>query len=100
MLGFEHHSPSIHSASRWSISPRIHVAFEYNFCCIIENLQIGEKKSEQESDLVKSVFAFFYLELLSLFLRRTSASCLVMTDKDVATALQQWSVGETRCRFL
>jgi len=43
-------------------------------------------KCEKENNLIKSVFAFFTLELLSLFVRRTSASCLMITHKDVATA--------------
>jgi len=42
MLGCEHQSPSQRSVSRSNISSRLHVAFEYNFCCLMKTLQLGE----------------------------------------------------------
>jgi len=48
---------------------------------------------------MESVFAVFTQEVLSSLLWRTSASSWTVTIKDVATAVQQWSVGETRWRF-
>jgi len=42
-----------------------------------------------------SAFSSFMLELLSLLIRQTAASCLMLTHADVATAVQQVSVGKT-----
>jgi len=38
---------------------------------------------------MKSEFALFVFKLLSLFIRQILASCLMMTHKDVVTAVQQ-----------
>jgi len=43
--------------------------------------QISEQKSEQDTSSIKSAFAFFKLEVLSLFIRRTSAGSLMMRNK-------------------
>ena len=68
MLGYEHHSPSQNSATRSSISWSLHVTFEYKFCCLMTTLQIGMQKREQDSNLIKSLFAFLTKKVLSLLL--------------------------------